>query len=493
MKVEKIIQKLGAMESLLSGAAVLVEVLRVYPWMVFIGIVQGWGSSPFSLLSSLLVVGITAYVTKRTLASKLSLGKARLVTIGITLGVLLLLIRLEHGAGYAVWDTAWLTSLTSQLPVLLWSLAYGFYLLWRGTVVGREVLSSHYFYFNFAVGVAGFIVVVLLWTAAPGTSAMSALGALSPYVLGYFFVSLLAMGLCNFRERLRETGNAARLFTRRWLMILTSVAFVIVFIAAIIAGDLNAVSVAAILNALHTFATWLVIAFAYIVLYPIGILGEGIYYVMRFILSLFGTQQPFKPEQTAGPDLPKDLKDVAAWPHWLVLTLEWLLVLLLVAAVVYFLSKALYRYRRPAAEKEVDEIHQSLWSWAGFKADVLGFLRGLFARFRKKVSLHSAVSVPPVSVTSNDEAKLRDIRELYRGLLWEGRQAGVPRSTGETPYEYQQKLSGRQFSDEDVAAITDAYVQARYGHDRIDDGRLAGLARLWLRVRAAFRAPNSVS
>jgi hypothetical protein len=306
-------------------------------------------------------------------------------------------------------------------------------------------------------------------------------------------VSLLAMGLCNFRERLRETGNAARLFTRRWLLILTSVAFVIVFVAAIIAGDLNTASVVAMLNALNTLANWLVIAFAYIVLYPIGYLAEGIYYVLRLILSLFGTQQPFKPEAPTGPDLPKDIKDVAAWPHWLVVTLEWLLVLIIVAAVVYFLSKALFRYRRQPAEKEVDEIHQSLWSWAGFKADVLGFLKGLFARFRRKVLPQSPVFAPPVSVTSDDEAKLRDIRELYRGLLWEGRKAGVPRSTGETPYEYQQKLSGRQLSDEDVAAITNAYVQARYGHDRIDDGRLAGLARLWLRVRAAFRAPNNIS
>lgn len=491
MKVEKIIQKLGTMDSFLAVAAVLAEVLRILPWMVFLGVMQGWGSSPLSLVSCLIVVGLTAYLTKRTLGSKLSIGKARFITLGAGLVALLLLIRLEHGVGYPLWDVSWLNSATGQLAALSWSLALGFYLMWRGTVVGREVLSSNYFTFNFAVAVAGFIAVVLLWNAAPFTSDRSALGALSPYMLGYFFVCLLAMGLCNFRERLRETGNAARLFTRRWLLILISVALVIVFIAAIIAGDLSTISMASILSALNTFAFWLVLAFGYVVVYPIGLLGQALYYLIRFIFGL-GNQKPFKPEQTPGPDLQNNnLKDIAAWPHWLVVTLEWLLILILVAAVVYFLSRAMFRYRRQAAEKEADEIHKSLWSWEGFKADLISFLKGLFARFQRKAVSHPPVAVPPVAVTSNDEAQLRDIRELYRGLLWEGRQAGVPRKAGETPYEYQRTLSGRQISDTDVAAITDAYVRGRYGHDRIDDGRLASLVRLWLKVRTAFHSPNS--
>lgn len=469
------------------------EVLPVYPWMVWLSRVQDWGKPPLSLFSALAIMGVTAYTAKKTLGKAYSLNRARLITLGVGIGLLIVLIRLEYSAGYALWDTSWQIP-TSRLPMLLLAVGFGVYLMWRGVTLGREELRSDYLYRNFTVSTTVFIFLIVVWWATLRAPIHPPVfSSLSVYLLGYYFVALLAMGLSNYQERLGGAG-ASTLLTRRWLAILTAMVMVIVLIAGVVASNLSLNLVDTMLQSLGVLIGWLAIALAYIIAYPLGFIVTVIYYVISFLVSLVRSRQ--KPEPPERPfdlsDLPEKAKEaILQLPPGLVLALKWLLFIFIFSAIIYVLARLLFRYSKRPQDKDVSEIHSSLWSWAGFKADLKAFLRGLLARFRRKVMTYPA-PVPPKSVTAEDAGQLLDVRELYRGLLWEGQQAGVPRRVGDTPYEYQQTLVGLKPVHEEVAAVTEAYVQERYGHIPVDTNRLAALFRIWLRLRSALRQPTSL-
>ncbi|MDP2949066.1 MAG: DUF4129 domain-containing protein [Chloroflexota bacterium] len=95
---------------------------------------------------------------------------------------------------------------------------------------------------------------------------------------------------------------------------------------------------------------------------------------------------------------------------------------------------------------------------------------------------------PPVAaVAAEEDTRIFTVREIYQGLLWEGRRVGLPRREPETPYEYQDKLVGRlEGVTPELRAITRAYVEERYGGARIPAEELRLVNRLWRRLRSAL-------
>ena len=95
----------------------------------------------------------------------------------------------------------------------------------------------------------------------------------------------------------------------------------------------------------------------------------------------------------------------------------------------------------------------------------------------------------PVSVTGDTGEISREftIREIYQGLLWEGRSVGRPRRDAETPFEYGTRMHPLDSTEEHALEdITQAYVEARYGGGDPSPDRLRWLNRQWLRLRAAL-------
>ncbi len=492
------LNRLLRLETLVATAVVLMEVLCVYPWVVWVGSLPylQWEKAPLSLLSSLVILGATAYVTNTTLARKWPLNKARLATLGIALVLVLLLTRLEQGGGYALWDADWAGFAKENLPRLLGALGLGLYLLWRGIVNGRERLEVSYLYRNFAFGVGGLILLTIIWAATSRfVTKPLAFTTLGPYVVGYFFAALMALGLSNLktlRKRASGTGNISDLLTRRWVLLLLSIVLVIVLVGTLIASTLSINVMTLILQALSVLRDWLYTAVLYVVLYPIGYLVTGLFYVVRFFLQFLRGNQPW--DNSEAPDfgdLPEIIKgEPKHLPPELMLALKWTLLAIVVGVIIFFLAKALFRYWEGAGKKGIEEIHESLWSWEAFRADVKSFLRNLMAKLRKTV-IRPLRPVPPLAATLEDASQPLDIRELYRGLLWEGKQAGLAKKSADTPYEYQGTLGkvipGEQAS---LAALTEAYVRVRYGHTVIDGEPALGLVRQWLRLRSVFRSLN---
>jgi hypothetical protein len=492
------LNRLLRLETLVAPAVVLMETLCIYPWVVWVGSLTflHWEKAPLSLLSSLVILGTTAYVANTTLAKKWPLNKARLATLGTALVLVLLLTRLEHGGGYALWDVGWARFARENLSRLLGALGFGFYLLWRGIVSGRERLEVSYLYHNFALGVGGLILLTIIWAATSRlVTKPLTFTTLGPYVLGYFFVALMALGLSNLktlRKRVSGTGNISDLLTRRWVLLLLSIVLVIVLVGTLIASTLSVNVMTLILPALSVLRDWLAAAFLYVVLYPIGYLVAGLFYVVRFLLQFLRGNQPWEnPEAPDFGDLPEIIRgEPNHLPPELMLALKWTLLALVVGVIIFFLAKALFRYWEGAGQKGIEEIHESLWSWKTFRADVRSFFRNLLAKLRK-TTVRSSRPVPPAAVTLEDANQPLDIRELYRGLLWEGKQAGLAKKSADTPYEYQGTL-GKVVPGEraSLAALTEAYVRVRYGHTVIGGEHAVGLVRQWLRLRSAFRSLN---
>jgi hypothetical protein len=94
------------------------------------------------------------------------------------------------------------------------------------------------------------------------------------------------------------------------------------------------------------------------------------------------------------------------------------------------------RYWEGKPEKEVEEEHETLWSWGLLKKDLgllLSWLFGWVKRLRiRSIQKTKEFSIPE-AIQSEKSNKTFSIRELYQALLWQGRQTGVPRKKYETP------------------------------------------------------------
>lgn len=495
------LRKLSALlrlDNLLAFFVVLMELFRSYPWLVWFSVLTLLSRQevPLSLPSALVIALVSCYLTKGTLTRRWSLGKARLATLAVVIILLLLLVRLEHGAGYSLWDVNWFSTAVSQAMSMIVAFVFGCFLVWRGIVVGRENVTTGNLFRSFLKGVVGLILLIFAWVISSHiVTGQRALTALGPYVLGYFAAGLLALGICRFQSLRAGMTEDTSLLSRRWLLLLLAIVLIIVVVATVLAGSLSTELMAVIIKPLNTLLNWLFIALLYIVGYPAGVVATVLYYILRFFIQFL--RNDIKPQQSDMPDfsdLQKQLKNVspANLPENVIVALKWTVGILVAAALIYLLARALFRYRRSREDSGVREISESLWSWESFKSDLMTFLKYLLARFRKKPRIILSPPVPPLAAVLEGDEQPLDIRELYRGLLWEGNKAGLPKRTGDTPYEYKSTLEGALAGEYgSLSILTDAYVQNRYGHIPVKNEYLKSLVQLWLRIRALLRSRNT--
>jgi len=77
----------------------------------------------------------------------------------------------------------------------------------------------------------------------------------------------------------------------------------------------------------------------------------------------------------------------------------------------------------------------------------------------------------------------------YLALVRRGSEAGLPRKPDQTPYEYARTLS-RNLPDvgEDVQAMSEAFVEARYSQHLVDKEQSSRVSQLWARLRQVLRS-----
>ena len=481
--------------SVIPLLAVLLEVLWVHGWLVWVSELQavGWDRPPLSILGAVIIVTAAEVVARGALARQWSLAKARVVAVSLLCIVLALVVRVEHGRGYALWDTGWGSYVLQHQPALAVGLIAGIYLLWRGIVVGRERLSFDTLYPRFLFGLTALVVLLIAWGLTVKAGAFERILAVpSLYVVAYFTAGLLALALANFQSLSHEMrrGEGGSFLSRRWFVLVAGVLAVIVMVSIAVASVFSFDLVLLLTRPLNTLADWLFIGFQYLILLPLGLLAALLIYVLRFLVSLLNRGKPpdpFSPSDVFDLRRALEGKDPHVIPPWVPVALKWGLVALVGAVVCVLLARALFRYWRAKEQDESEETSESLWSWDAFRTDLRAFLLQFLQRFRRGTPANRRTAAPPIASAMQGATRLLTAREIYQGLLWEGRKAGRPRRDSETPHEYEEELQRRLAEGtRELRAITEAYVTERYGDEKADPEHRGTINRLWQRLRAVF-------
>ncbi len=383
--------KIATIPRLLIVLTVLAEALRAYPWLILLSSlgIMNWVDPPFSFLSSLIIISVVAIILHLTLYRDFRLNEVRIAALASGIICLLLVIRLEMHGGYGFWDFGWFTYASQNLVAVIAGLLFGTYLIWRGIAVSRGDQQTDHLYKNFIFGVAGFVLLMIVWASTARINTNEHMFAtLVPYILGYFFTSLMSLGISNFlslRQGMASRPKATELFTRRWLLILLGVVTVIMIVGALLASTFSYNLITWIIQPLDTLAGWLLTAFLYVIGYPIGYLVEAVYwvgsYVLAWLMARLNSQEMMQIEMGEIGDKTEEIV-TGSFPATLGTVLQWVLLLAVIGVIIFFLSRAIFRYWRGAQEKGYEEINESLWSWNIFGADVKSFLKGFTDRLR---------------------------------------------------------------------------------------------------------------
>jgi hypothetical protein len=471
--------------------ALIMEVLWGYCWLAWVSTwsTWGWEQPPLNIWSCLILAIFTEVISRISLNREWSIKRVRLTVIPSTIVLLAILIRWNLGGGFGPFNTGWFSYAGTHISAVVVAAIFGFYLIWRGISGTRPKFYFSDLYRKFIIGMVAIIFLLLIWGASEERNAIwSNVGI---YIVLFFGVGLLTLAMSNLeslRAELLQHKEDITAFSRRWISMLVVLVLAIIGIAVALASVFSTNIVGSVVHGLGVFANWLLIALSYILL-PLGYVLEGIIFVGKWIISLLNPNA--EPLKFNMPDL-SDLEKVAEGqqpvgiPEALILALKWGALAIVIALVIYFLAKILIRYWEGKTEKEIEEVHETLWSWGVFKND----LKALFAwffRWMKKRQLkraeESMIPTPEVAI-NEDSTKIFSAREIYQAVLWQGRQLGNARRKHETPLEYQRVLNSRiEGATEEIDILTEAYIAERYGETPSKPEKLTLINRLWRSLR----------
>jgi len=164
-----------------------------------------------------------------------------------------------------------------------------------------------------------------------------------------------------------------------------------------------------------------------------------------------------------------------------------ILFVLLVAVLVWWVLRR--RRARIAARSRAEEIHESVWSWDLFLAQLKALFWALFGRFFPRRALPKGDQSAQAVIEGGPS--VRTIREIYRMLLKRTAKLGYPRHKNETPYEFRQRLDERTpLAEPRLSLITDAYAASRYGGFELDEAEVAQVQGAWAEVEQKWTSPR---
>ncbi len=417
----------------------------------------------------------------------------QVVAISGVVAVLVGLWWLYLRSSYDLWDVRWLGALwrislaevSSGLTVPLLSAVAAVLLWWRGIVAGREPMIGYDAVYR------GFSTGVVAWMAAlvvAGTDGGWA--GLGGQVLLFFLAGLSGLALASLASVQRQAHEQGGLgISRFWLVAVASVILTIlalgVLMSQLLAPELLTQLLGLFRPVVNLLAQGLYILLTVIVALVFLVLGP--------IIEFLRPRSPSAPLPVPQPDpfesFRREMERAAQGgqaqpPGWAIALVQTLLVLALLIAVLFFLSRAFRRLRLLDSEG-VEEMRESIGSWALLWAQLGALLRRL--RRRRVPPVASSPFLPLEAVPG--EAGRLSVREVYRQLLALARERGVPRARSQTPYEYRGALS-RTFPDNqgEVEAITEAYVVARYGPTSPPQTVVSWANRAWQAILRGRRA-----
>jgi uncharacterized protein DUF4129 len=464
----------------LTVGLALMDVGWVYPWSALLGT---WADPPRdngllsapTVLALLLVSALATHVIGRRLgrAREAKLTLAALALIGAVVAV-----RIEHYS--AVGGVDWVGPLLSALAVTfgelsgpVFAFALALYLWFRGVRLGSQTPSFTDVESAFRWGIAR---LALFGLAVALTHRLEA--ETTPYVVGFFFVSLLTLALGRL-ESLRTRTRRPTLNTQ-WFGVLVLVATGVVLLALllgqIVSFDLLLVATRPLFDLLGSALMLLL----YIIVIPIAFIVEWLVYLLLSLVQ--GNLNRPAPEPLSPSDLDNALQRFFAeqMPPELLFALKAAGATLLVVIALAIVVRGLSRWRPTGADADAtNEERNSLWdahqAWRSF----LAWLRALFAR-RSAIRPTNVATVSP-QVMDRTRVRLDSVRALYAELLRVGAAAGAVRQPATTPVEHLPALRQVLEPEDILTELTGTYVAVRYGDADLPS---AGLGERVAQVRS---------
>ncbi len=392
-----------------------------------------------------------------------------------------------------VLDPRWLLTMLSDILSLnvqayhtISIIALCAYFCWRGIrLSGREYEPSQIFAtMRLGIGVILAVIVVRAASESGGVALPNEVTLLLLIPIFLFLgLSAHALARINFvrHSHQLDTETSINAQERSVLFVISSLG-VVLLVAAWIADTVGNPALLAQTFQLFQWVgvvyNWLIAAFGVLAV----IVTAPLFWLLTWYESLFPPHlPPVSPNSSnngrTGLTNPAHL---SALPPFIVPFVRVLIPILLLLAAYLLLRWVLRRRRRTRIKlrKRVMEIHESVWSWRLFLAQLRGLLLAFWHRF-----------FPPRAVAEEEQTLLddrkaaptvRNIREMYRAMLKRAAGRGYSRLRIETPYEFQQRLDGRTpLASPHITPITDAYTAIRYGDIVPDEAEVARLRHEW--------------
>ena len=471
----------------LSIGLALIDTCWLFPWSVLLGLwtepnrTTGVLSAPIILALLLLSAACTHLLGR---SARTHPRRARFLLAALAVLAAALAVRLEHypSAVALEWVGPLLSALAAtigqlSLPVL--GFALGLYLWWRGVRLGSQTPGFTEVEGAFRWGIGRLAVFGLVMAISTRPSVLPAVeGATTPYVVGYFFVSLLTLSLGRL-ESLRTRTRVPSL-NSQWLGVLIVVAASVVLLALLlgqlVSFDVLIVATRPLFDLLGT----LLLLLLYAIVIPLSYVIEWLVYLVLSLVSFNTNRPPPQPPQPSDIDNLLQRFFAETLPPEALVALKALGAALLVGIALLLVARGLARWRPSSADADAtNEERDSLLGAREAWARLLGWLRRLLGRD----------AVVPIPAQSSAPAEVQPprirtgVRELYAQLLQRGESAGVQRAVATTPLEHETDLRRTLEPDRVVTELTTAYVRVRYGDEQVDDRDVAELAEELERVQ----------
>jgi hypothetical protein len=460
----------------------LMDTCWVFAWSVLLGLWADLGPGGAVLSAPLILQLLLASALATHLLGPLARKRprlARVVLAGLAVLAATAAVRIQHYASASglEWVPPMLGALAATIgqvsaPVLAFALAL--YLWWRGVRLGSQTPGYAEVEGAFRWGIGRLAVFGLVIALTTRPSALPSLeAATTPYVVGFFFVSLLTLALGRL-ESLRTRNRRPSLNTQ-WLAVLIVVAAGVVLLALLLGQLVSFDTLIVATRPLFDLLGLLLLLLIYAIVIPLSYVVEWLVYLVLSLIHVNGNPPPPEPPQSS--DIDKLLQRFFAEqvsPE-LLAALKAAGAALLVGVALVLVARGLARWRPSSADADAtNEERDSLWSPAQLRTLLLNWLRRLLRRDR--ASLDAPAAVPAAADAGAPLPTGRSVRELYARLLDRGEAVGSTRAPSTTPLEHLPALSRSLEPGEAVADLTGAYVQVRYAEAEVPDEEVDALA-----------------
>ncbi len=402
-----------------------------------------------------------------------------------------------------VLDPRWLLAMLSDLLFLnvrayhvISIIAICAYFCWRGIrLSGREYEPSQIFAtMRLGVGVILAVIVIRSATVSAGVALPDevTLLLLIPFFL-FLGLSAHALARINFVRHSHTLDTESSINAQeRAILFIIGLLGVVLIVAAWIADTVGNPALLAqtfqFFQWLNVVYNWLIGAFAIFAV----IVTAPLFWLLNWYESLFPPHLPPVSANSAnnGKQVLPNPSHLNPLAPFIIPAVQILLPILLLTAAYFLLRWALRRRRRSRiiAKKRVTEIHESVWSWQLFLAQ----LRNLLLAFWQRIFPPRASAQKELTLLDDAKAApaVRTIREIYRAMLKRAAGRGYSRLRIETPYEFQHRLDERTpLASPHIAPVTDAYTAIRYGNIIPNEAEVARVRQEWLALDQQWSTP----